>query len=147
MSIAVRELGIADTAMLEELLDAIEPGWSDGLAPGANGPTAFITEPRTFVFGGYVDNEPAGWLWGLHMRRPDGRTTTHVHQIDVVAEYRRRGVAQALVEAALALAERTGSYRMWLTTDQANEPAKALYEKAGARRRTEQGEIVYSWPF
>ncbi|MGH1489414.1 MAG: GNAT family N-acetyltransferase [Acidimicrobiales bacterium] len=141
MTIAIRELSIGDTLMLEELLDAVTPGWRNALAPGASGPLAFIAEPRTFVFGAYVDNAPAGWLWGIHVRRPTGRLMTYVHEVDVVAEHRRRGVARLLVDATLALARSGGSDRLWLVTDTAN----GLYKTAGATRRDDEGQIVYSW--
>lgn len=147
MSIAIRQLGLADKMMLEELLDACGPGWSDHLAPGASGPLAFIAEPRSFIFGAYSDNDPVGWLWGANMWRPDGRTMSYVHEIDVIAEYRRKGVATSLIEAALAMAKRNGSHAMFLITGADNEEANALYRATGAERLSESGENGYAWRF
>jgi ribosomal protein S18 acetylase RimI-like enzyme len=148
MSISIRELGIQDRLMLEELLDVCGPGWSDHLAPGASGPMAFIADPRSFVFGAYIDNEVVGWLWGAHMWRPDGRMMSYVHEVDVVADHRRKGVATSLVEAAIGLARRNESHAMWLLTDTTNEPAKALYEATGGARLREDGhDLAFVWRF
>ncbi len=134
--------------MLEELLDVCGPGWSDHLAPGASGPMAFIADPRSFVFGAYIDNEVVGWLWGAHMWRPDGRMMSYVHEVDVVADHRRKGVATSLVEAAIGLARRNESHAMWLLTDTTNEPAKALYEATGGARLREDGhDLAFVWRF
>ncbi len=147
MSIAIRELGLKDVMMLEELLDACGPGWSDHLKPGASGPLAFIAEPRSFVFGAYLDNDPVGWIWGAHMRRPDGRMMSYVHEIDVVAAHRRKGVGSSLIEAAVGLARRNGSHGIFLMTGADNDAANALYREMGAQRMSEAGEHGYAWLF
>lgn len=130
--------------MVEELLDVVTPGWVDAAAPGASGALAFVADSRTFMFGAYVDNEPAGWLWGGHVRRPDGRTLSYVHEVDVVPDFRRRGLATSLIEAAIGLARREGSHRLWLVTRGTNTGAQALYEATGAAR-DDRGDIVYQW--
>ncbi len=131
--------------MLEELLDACGPGWSDHLAPEASGPLAFIADSRSFVFGAYIDNEPVGWVWGAHMWRPDGRRMSYVHEIDVVEAHRRKGVGSSLVEAAVGLARRNGSHRLWLITGVDNDSAHAFYDANGATRLSDAGEIGYTW--
>ncbi len=147
MTIAIRELGINDKLMLEELLDVCSVGWSNDLAPGASGPLAFIADPKAFMFGAYIDNEPVGWLWGVHIRRPDGRMMSYVHQIDVIVEHRRKGVATSLLQAGIDLARRSGSHKMWLITAQSNDVAKALYERGGAERFNKAGDVCYTWSF
>ena len=143
VSVSIRELGLADEAMVVELLDRLRPAWRDRLAPGASGPRAFIADPKTFLLGGYVDNEPAGWLWGVHVRRPDGGLMTYVHDVEVAEAHRRRGIATSLVEAALGAARRSGSDRLWLLTEAGNEPANALYRALGGRAI--DGGVRYEW--
>lgn len=145
MSIAIRELGLADKLMLEELLDVITPGWQDGMAPAASGPLAFIADPDSFVFGAYADNDPIGWLWGVKIRRPDGRSMSYVHDVEVIEGRRRAGVATSLLEAAIALARRNGCDRLWLTTNVANEPAVALYQQTGGTRTAGADDAVFVW--
>jgi len=146
MALSIRELGLRDQIMVTELLDACLPGWSDGLQPGASGPLAFLADSASFAFGGYVDNDPAGFLWGAHIRRPDGRTTSYVHELDVVPEFRRHGVASLLLEAALGMARQHGSVELWLLTRATNEAATELYEGLGGQRHWDVGAERFVWP-
>lgn len=131
--------------MLEELLDTCAPGWSDALAPGASGPVAFMADSKTFVFGAYVDNVPVGWLWGAQFPRPDGRTMSYVHQLDVIEAHRRKGIASSLIEAAIGQARSAGVDRLWLTTRRTNLPARTLYEGLGGQPASEEGDVVFRW--
>lgn len=145
MSISIRELGLADEAMVGELLDVIRPGWTDALAPGASGPRAFVADPRSLAIGGYVDNEPAGLVWGTNIRRPTGALMTYLHELEVIERYRRRGLATMLVEAAIGAARRAGSTRLWLLTAVGNEPASALYRAMGAEMLDDGHQRVFRW--
>lgn len=145
MSVSIRELGLRDQIMVEELLDACLPAWVDVMAPGASGPMAFLADSSTFAIGGYVNNEPAGLIWGAHTRRPDGATTTCVHELDVVPAFRRNGVATLLVEAALGLARQRGSVELWLITRSADEASIALFEGLGAQRTWDGGATRLVW--
>lgn len=133
-----------DQLMLEELLDTVVPGWGDALRPGASGPLAFIADTHTFVFGAYVDNDPAGWIWGHHLRRPDGRMMTYVHQIEVLADHQRRGIATSLLGAVENLGRTQGSHKMWLYTNGDNDIGRAFYASTGATE-TKAGEFVQIW--
>ena len=144
MTIAIRELGLADTMMLEELLDALSPGWTDDLAPGASGPMAFLSQPRSFVFGAYADNQPAGWLWGAQNFAPDGRRTSVVYGLSVVEEHRRKGIATALFDAASGMARRDGSGAVQLTITGVNPSGESFCQEAGGVR-SETGDAAYSW--
>lgn len=62
------------------------------------------------------------------------RPTWILHDLFVVAEQRRRGVARALMEAARKLAEETGADGLTLSTATDNVGAQALYESLGYRR-------------
>ena len=136
MSIAIRQLGLADRMMVEELLDQFSPGWTDGLAPGASGATAFVADPRTFVFGAYVDHEPAGWLWGTHFRRPNGELTSYVDEVAVAEPYRRRGIATLLTQAALEASRAEGASALFLVTRAGNDAAHRLYRNLGGDEET-----------
>jgi aminoglycoside 3-N-acetyltransferase I len=51
----------------------------------------------------------------------------------VAADYRRRGIATALVEELKAVAAERGAYVIFVQADFGDEPAIALYSKMGAR--------------
>ncbi len=145
MSISVRELGLADEAAVIEVLDAVTPGWVDALAPGASGPRAFVADGRSLALAGYVDDRPAGWLWGTHIRRPDGARMTYVHELEVVDWARRRGLASMLVEAAVGAARRAGSTRLWLVAETGNEPADRLYRSLGSTSASDTDHRIHRW--
>lgn len=146
MSLAIRELKLSDRLHLEELLDTFQPGWGDALAPGAAGPLAFLTSNQSFAFGAYANNDPAGWLWGQRLWRPDGRRMSYIHQLDVHADHRRQGIATMLVEAALSQARREGHHRVWLCTKSINTAAVALYEGLGGQHHDAPGDdVVFRW--
>ncbi len=149
MSLAIRELGLADKMLVEELLDTFSPDWRDALAPGASGAIAFLADGDSFMFGAYegsVDQgrDPVGWLWGAHMRRPDGRVMTYVHQLAVHEDHRRRGAASLLMEQALMAARQRSAHKLWLVTRQANEASNPLYQSLGADFEP-GGSQLYTW--
>ena len=57
-----------------------------------------------------------------------------LHDLCVVPEQRRRGVARALMEAARVLAAETGTEGLSLSTATDNFGAQSLYESLGYRR-------------
>ena len=54
-----------------------------------------------------------------------------IRDLFVAEQYRRRGIAQALVQYAIAEARAAGATRVSLQTETANAPALALYAAAG----------------
>ena len=141
---AVRELSVGDHEALVELFDAVLPGFTDLLAPEAFGPVEFLDDPASFILGAYVDDVAAGLAWGVQMRYPNGRLVTYLHELDVRAEYRRRGLARALIENAVKLARQRGSTRFWLSTGGHNEVAQSLYESLDGVRKP-RGDVNYWW--
>ena len=79
-----------------------------------------------------VDGKPAGIAncftgFSTFAARP----LINVHDLGVLAEYRGRGVGQALLVAIEAEAARRGACKVTLEVLSSNEPAKALYAKFG----------------
>jgi ribosomal protein S18 acetylase RimI-like enzyme len=144
VTITIRELGLTDGPALLELMDAVEPGWSDRHPPLDGGQSAFLADGTTFVVGAYAGDVPVGWAWGARIRRPDGLQMTYVHQLDVVEPHRRRGIATMLMERSMAIARRDGSRRLWLSTGAHNDVARALYERLGGDRKP-LGDVNYWW--
>jgi ribosomal-protein-alanine N-acetyltransferase len=54
-----------------------------------------------------------------------------LRNLGVAPEYRRRGVARALIEAACHRLEQTGTKRLFLEVRVSNEPALSLYHSLG----------------
>ncbi len=144
MSVAIREIAIGDELMVAEMLDALKPGWTDQLAPGASGPRAFVATPGGFMFCAYVDQDPAGFAWGTTMRSPNGRLTTYLHELEVHAQHRRQSIGSMLLEASIARARREGHQKFWLSTAQDNREANALYTSLGGQS-TPAGDQNFWW--
>ena len=141
---AVRELSVGDHEALVELFDAVLPEFTDLLAPDSSGPVEFLDDPASFILGAYVDAAAAGLAWGVQLRYPNGRLVTYLHELDVRAEYRRRGLATALIDNAVKLARQRGSTRFWLSTGGHNEVAQSLYESLDGVRKP-RGDVNYWW--
>jgi len=78
------------------------------------------------------------------MRSPNGRLTTYLHELNVRDDWRRQGIAAALVRHAMERARRSGSTRFWLSTGGHNEAARSLYEALGGDRKP-LGDVNYWW--
>ena len=146
MTFTVREFGAGDGEVVDALFRAVLPDdFTDLLAPaGSSGPATFLDHPDTFAFGAYVGDEPAGLAWGTGIRYPNGRLVSYLHELDVREQYRRRGIATALVEAAMARARRLAHTRFWLSTGAHNTTALALYDSLAGDRKP-QGDVNYWW--
>jgi len=61
----------------------------------------------------------------------DGRTRSHISNLVVHPEYRRRGIAKGLMVAAEGEAQRRGYSLITIGVDRGNNYARALYERRG----------------
>lgn len=69
-----------------------------------------------------------------------------VNALGVAAAYRRRGVARALMEAALDTAAEMGQARLGLAVEPDNDAAVSLYRTLGFRRHPSVLPVdVWSW--
>lgn len=113
MSIAVRELTLADHAMVDELREAVGVDLGqplpDAMAPNASGAKAFLADSGSFMFGAYVNHEVAGGVWGSMIRQPNGAVVVEAREIYVLTRFRRRGIGVLLAESAMAMARRGGA--------------------------------------
>jgi GNAT superfamily N-acetyltransferase len=83
----------------------------------------------TSGYGAMVGNQQVGWLYlrGWHQ-------VLYVETLTIHPDWRRKGVGTSLLQFAEEQARVLGREWMALTGTLANEPAIALYEKAGYRR-------------
>jgi ribosomal protein S18 acetylase RimI-like enzyme len=98
--------------------DRVLPRWL-----GARGVATVIAEER----GTLVGFAMVGMRPGLHLRRPDAELLA----VAVVARARGRGVGTALVDEAIAVAERWRARDLCLHTAEANATAQHVFARAG----------------
>jgi len=143
----VRRAGLADLDALVPLFDAYRRFYRQSGDPV--GARRFLDERLTrgesAVFLAYGDGRAMGFTQ-LYPSFSSGAMAKIVVLNDLFVEpaYRRNGVAAALMDAAVRYAREAGAIRLTLSTELANAPAQALYEKLGWKRDT--SFCVYQFP-
>jgi aminoglycoside 3-N-acetyltransferase I len=61
------------------------------------------------------------------------RSEIYIYDLAVAEDWRRRGVASALIEATIGIARRVGVWAVFVQADYGDDPAVALYTKLGGR--------------
>lgn len=120
----IRVLGPGDDHVLGEAVSAFR-----GIQLADHSP--FLTDPATIALVATDGSDIAGWAWGTRQRHACGYSQVQLYEIEVSAEYRRRGVGRALLTRFLDIVRAEGHRRMWLFTDEANTTAQTLYRAAG----------------
>lgn len=84
------------------------------------------------LFSGFVWEEDGRIIANTTISRVDGSSSSWViSNVAVLPDYRRRGIAYQLMEAALAYAREQSARRVALQVRQDNVPARRLYEQLG----------------
>ncbi len=90
--------------------------------------------PPGVVLGAFVDDRLVGFA-GLQVpQKIKQRHKGFIYSVYVDAAFRRLGVAEGLMTAAIAAAHEAGLRYVWLTVAAENENARQLYERLGFRR-------------
>ena len=81
-----------------------------------------------------VDGDLAGCLVAYELiKLEQQRSEIYIYDLAVREEYRRRGVATALIEALKPIARDCGAWMIFVQADPPDAPAVALYNKLGLR--------------
>jgi aminoglycoside 3-N-acetyltransferase I len=70
------------------------------------------------------------------------RSEIYIYDLAVAEDWRRRGVATALIAEVQAIARRVGSWVVYVQADYVDAPAVALYEKLGKREEVLHFDIA-----
>jgi ribosomal protein S18 acetylase RimI-like enzyme len=91
---------------------------------------------------GYVWEEDGRIVGFTNTNRQGGTDTWYISAVGVLPEYRRRGIAQNLVEATIALIREHGGVKALLDMTDGNTPAYKLYEKLGFEQYSSSGRYT-----
>jgi ribosomal protein S18 acetylase RimI-like enzyme len=92
----------------------------------------FLFDRRNVLIVAEEGIDPAGFLTGYILDRADGRPAmVRLYEIGVASQYRRRGVASAMIDMLKHICGAEGAYKMWVHTNRSNEAARRLYERTG----------------
>ena len=112
--------------------------------PTINYMTQFLADKATYFYVAKVEGELAGFLLAYKMDRCDGeRAMMFLYEIEVLSQHRRQGIGKSLVQATKKECEQQGILKMFVLTDDSNEPAKNLYASAGGRREQEKPVLFH----
>jgi ribosomal protein S18 acetylase RimI-like enzyme len=104
----------------------------------------FLADERHHLLIGYVGDRPAGFVTGVELLHPDKpRPEMFLYELGVNAEFRRRGVATALMQRLVELCHERGCGEMFVLTDEDNDAGQATYRRAGGV--PEPAGILFHW--
>ena len=126
----IRRLRPGDEAVVRELAER-EPQ------------TGLLSDERTIFLVAFEHDRPIGFALAHELPRRHGDPTNlFVYELGVDPEWRRRGIATALMNELAELARTRGIRETFLITEESNQAAMAFYESLGARRPA-QDDVVW----
>jgi GNAT superfamily N-acetyltransferase len=145
MTIEVRPIRPGEGAALLAMVRALAEshGFLDKVTATAEGleQALFAPEPIVGCLLAFHEGKPAGCaFWHRSFATSRGREVIYLEDLSVLPEYRRKGIARALLKALALEAKRRDCTSVYWLMKSWNEGAKALYSGTGAE--IEEG-IVY----
>lgn len=136
---AIRQLGPADVALMEGLLETF--GEVFGLAeeyaarrPGAAYLRQLLGGDTFIALAALAGDEVVGGIAAYELKKfEQERSEIYIYDLAVAAAHRRRGIATALIEALRKIAAARGAYVVFVQADLGDDAAIALYTKLGRR--------------
>ena len=99
----------------------------------ASSTKAFLRDQNHHLLMAYVDGSPAGFISAVETYHPDKKgPEVFLYELGVDEQYRRQGIASALIDALVDLSRDRKCRGIWVLTELDNEPAIRTYEKADA---------------
>lgn len=134
----VRRLHAGDEAVAREAVARLKNAY-----PTVDHTRRFLGNVNHYFYVAEVGGELAGFLLAYKMERCDGeRAMMFLYEIEVLSRYRRQGIGRALVEAVKGECERQGFLKMFVITEESNEPAQRLYLASGGRLE-QKGALLF----
>ncbi|MDN3645191.1 GNAT family N-acetyltransferase [Pontixanthobacter aestiaquae] len=92
----------------------------------------YLSNPHNWMVLAIVDGLVVAQCMCVVHQHPDKETELYLDEIGTGDNWRRQGIATALMHAVFARADDMGIEEIWLGTEADNVPAQRLYEKTGA---------------
>jgi GNAT superfamily N-acetyltransferase len=137
MTIEVRAIRPGEGAILLTMVRALAEshGFLDKVTATAEGleQALFAREPIVGCLIAFHNSEPAGCaFWHRSFTTARGREVMYLEDLSVLPDYRRKGVARALLKALAVEARRRDLPSIYWLMKGWNEAGKALYTEVGA---------------
>jgi aminoglycoside 3-N-acetyltransferase I len=104
-----------------------------------------LSDSKFIALVAWVDGEMAGALAAYELVKFEAeRSEIYIYDLAVREEWRRQGVATALIEALKPIAREAGAWVIYVQADPPDAPAVALYDKLGTREEVFHFDISVS---
>lgn len=145
----VRRLASPDVALMQSVNRLFADVFGE---EGYHGPPAgpehlkkLLADDKFIALAAYVDGEMAGALAAYELVKFEAeRSEIYIYDLAVIEQYRRKGVATALIEEVRLVARKKGAWVVFVQADPPDEPAVALYDKLGTREEVLHFDISVS---
>jgi GNAT superfamily N-acetyltransferase len=129
--------------LIAQLNRLVDPGDEWDPQHGA----AFLRDSSSALFLAFSGEQAVGFLTANRLQRFDARgAEVLLYEIGVREDFRRRGIARALVQEAKLWAREVGADVLWVLTNRSNAAAVALYKATGGKTETaDPDEIMYDF--
>jgi aminoglycoside 3-N-acetyltransferase I len=134
----IRRLGAGDVDLMEaanRLFAEVfgEEGYH-GPPPSQDHLRRLLSDGKFIALTAWDEGQMVGALAGYEMVKFEAeRSEIYIYDLAVREEYRRQGVATALIEALKPIARDRGAWVIFVQADPPDEPAVSLYDKLGTR--------------
>jgi aminoglycoside 3-N-acetyltransferase I len=136
--IAVERLGPRNVAEMQSVNGLFNEVFGDdayqGPPPGEAHLSALLADEKFIALAASIDGRMVGALAGYELVKFEAeRSEIYIYDLAVREEFRRRGVATALIDALKPIARRNGAWMIFVQADPPDATAVALYDKLGTR--------------
>lgn len=138
-SFRIHQLTRADVPLMRALNVLFGAVFGDSETYSADPPTdayleGVLAKEHVIVLVASTGGQVAGGLVAYELDKLErGRREIYIYDLAVAEEYRRRGVATALIERLREIATDRAAWVIYVQADYGDDPAIALYEGLGSR--------------
>lgn len=136
---AVRRLGPDDVAAVRDLNALYADAFEDPETYRRGHPDDCwlqrqLGKEAIFILVAEIDGHIVGGLTAYELPKLEAaRSEIYLYDLAVAEDFRRRGIATALITELQHIADRTGAWVVFVQADYGDDPAVALYTKLGVR--------------
>jgi aminoglycoside 3-N-acetyltransferase I len=145
---SIRVLGAPDAPALRQMLGLFSDAFDDPESYLNGQPSdAYLTRllsGDTFIaVAAFADGQMVGGLAGYVLPKfEQERSEFYIYDLAVAEEFRRQGIATALINTLRHIAEERGIHVIFVQADYGDDPAVALYTKLGTREDVMHYDIL-----
>jgi aminoglycoside 3-N-acetyltransferase I len=145
---SIRVLGADDAPALRQMLGLFSDAFDDPESYLNRQPSdAYLTRllsGDTFIaVAAFAAGQMVGGLAGYVLHKfEQERSEFYIYDLAVAEEFRRRGIATALINTIRRIAQQRGIHVIFVQADYGDDPAVALYTKLGTREDVMHYDIL-----